>query len=99
MAGGADEIASTNGVGSSGATVESDIIAFFYTDAAGALARIRADAGELERYSKRVGRFVGEAGLDASADVRREFHRACELAGRASTLTFRLLDILRADLT
>ena len=84
--------------GQDGPSADSDVLAFFYLDAGRAFAQLRADAEELGRRAERVGRFLGEAGLAASADARREFHRACDIADRVSGFTYRLLEILRADL-
>lgn len=84
--------------GAHGARSDQDILAFFYADAGSAIERLRDDASNLSQRAVRLGRFVGEVGLDAAADARREFHNACELAERVSWLTFRLIDMLRADL-
>lgn len=76
------------------ADAESDVLAFFYSDAIGALARLRDDAEDLAGFATRLRRLVDETGIPATAVHRAEFHRACRAAARVATLTFRLLETL-----
>jgi hypothetical protein len=96
---GSDDGRSSGPNGTWGPNAESDILAFFYDDAGSALARLQRDEAELGSLARRLGRFTREAGLDAAAAARREFHEACARAERTSWLTWRLIETIRADLT
>ena len=78
-------------------TAESDVLAFFYADAVGALSRLRDDAEDLAGFATRLRRLVDETGIPATALHRAEFHRACRAAARVATLTFRLIETLDID--
>jgi hypothetical protein len=82
---------------SAGANAESDVLAFFYADAVGALARLRDDAEDLVGFATRLRRLVDETGIPATTVHRAEFHRACRAASRVSALTFRLIETLDLD--
>lgn len=78
-------------------TAESDVLAFFYADAAGALQKLRDEAERLARFAERLGGAVRGGGINATTEQRAAFHRACELADRTAVLTFRLLATLDID--
>ncbi len=75
-------------------TAESDVLAFFYGDAIGALSRIRDDVEDLAGFATRLRRLVDEVGIPATAAHRAEFHRACRAAAHVAALTFRLIETL-----
>jgi hypothetical protein len=75
-------------------SAESDVLAFFYADAVGALSRLRDDAEDLAGFATRLRRLVDETGIPATASHRAEFHRACRAASRVAALTFRLIETL-----
>lgn len=77
-----------------GPGAESDVLAFFYSDAAGALQKLRDESARLAHFAERLGSAVRDGGIDPTAEQRAAFHRACELAARTAALTFRLLEAL-----
>ena len=78
-------------------TAESDVLAFFYADAVGALRAYATTLKTLQDSRRDYARLVDETGIPATALHRAEFHRACRAAARVATLTFRLIETLDID--
>lgn len=77
-------------------TAESDVLAFFYADAVGALSRIRDDAEALASFAARIGSLTLEAGIAATSEHRAEFHVMRRVSERFAAVTYRIIATLEA---